>query len=119
MANTMTVASGEESSVVGDTNHVYHLTCTTGNGQEHLFNTETKSVSLLYASTNKYLGTIPTTIQSDGTLVANSIPIESQSAGTYYLELHETLNDGSIRVFPSEGHIEIYLNDSISSLQQL
>lgn len=117
MANTMTVASGEENSVVGDTNHTYHLTCTTGDGQEHLFNTETKSVSLLYSSTTKYLGTIPITIQSDGTLVASSIPAENQSAGTYYLELHETLNDDSIRIFPSEGHIEVYLNDSISSLQ--
>lgn len=117
MANTMTVSSEEESSVVGDTNHIYHLKCTIGNGQEHLFNTETKSVSLLYSSTTKYLGTIPITIQSDGTLVASSIPAENQSAGTYYLELHETLNDGSVRIFPSEGHIEVYLNDSISSLQ--
>ena len=117
MANTMTVSSEEESSVVGDTNHVYHLACTTGDGQVHLFNTETKNVSLLYASTDKYLGTIPTIIQADGTLVASSIPAENQSAGTYYLELHETLNDGSTRIFPSEGHIEVYLNDSISSLQ--
>lgn len=117
MANTMTVSSGEENSVVGDTNHVYHLTCTTGNGQEHLFNKETKSVSLLYSSTTKYLGTIPTTIQPDGTLVASAIPQENQTAGTFYLELHETLNDGSVRIFPSEGHIEVYLNDSIASLQ--
>ena len=116
MANTMTVSSGEENSVVGDTNRVYHLACTTGDGQVHLFNTETKSVSLLYASTDKYLGTIPTTIQADGTLVASSIPAENQSAGTYYLELHETLNDGSTRIYPSEGHIEVYLNDSIASL---
>lgn len=117
MANTMTVSSNEENSVVGDTNHTYHLKCTTGDGQEHLFNTETRSVSLLYSSTDKYLGTIPTTIQSDGTLVASAIPVENQHAGTFYLELHETLNDGSVRIFPSEGHIEIYLNDSISSLQ--
>ncbi|AIS73888.1 hypothetical protein LDL_030 [Lactobacillus phage Ldl1] len=117
MANTMTVSSGEENSVEGDTNHVYHLTCTTGNGQEHLFNKETKSVSLLYSSTTKYLGTIPTTIQPDGTLVARAIPQENQTAGTFYLELHETLNDGSVRIFPSEGHIEVYLNDSIASLQ--
>ena len=118
MANTMTIASSEEDSVVGDTNHVYHLACTIGDGQEHLFNKETKSVSLLYASTtNSYcLGTIPTTIQPDGTLVASSIPAESQRAGTYYLELHETLQDNSVRIFPSEGHIEVYLNDSILSL---
>ena len=116
MANTMTVASGEENSVVGDTNHVYHLTCTTGDGQERLFNTETKSVSLLYASPTKYFGNIPVTIQADGTLIASSIPAESQSAGTFYLELHETLNDGSVRIYPSEGHIEVYLNDSIASL---
>lgn len=117
MANTLTVASGEENSVVGDTNHVYHLACTTGDGQEYLFNEDTKSVSLLYASTTKYLGTIPTTIQPDGTLVAKSIPADSQSAGTYYLELHETLKDDSVRIFPSEGHIEVYLNDSIVSLK--
>ena len=117
MANALTVASGEENSVVGDTNHVYHLACTTGDGQERLFNVDTKSVSLLYASTTTYLGTVPTTIQSDGTLVASSIPAESQKAGTYYLELHETLQDDSVRIFPSEGHIEVYLNDSIMSLQ--
>ena len=114
MANTMTVSSEEESSVVGDTSHTYHLTCTTGDGKEHLFNTETKSVSLLYSSPTQYLGTIPVTIQADGTLVANALPI--QSAGTYYLELHETLNDGTTRIYPSEGHIEVYLNDSIASL---
>ena len=114
MANTMTVSSEEESSVVGDTSHTYHLTCTTGDGKEHLFNTETKSVSLLYSSPTQYLGTIPVTIQADGTLVASAIPI--QSAGTYYLELHETLNDGTTRIYPSEGHIEVYLNDSIASL---
>lgn len=117
MANTMTVSSDEENSVVGDTHHTYHLSCTIGDGQEHLFNTETKSVSLLYSSTTKYLGIIPTTIQSDGTLVASAIPQKDQSAGTYYLELHETLNDGSVRIFPSEGHIEVYLNDSIASLE--
>lgn len=117
MANTMTISSGEENSVVGDTNHTYHLACTIGDGQEHLFNTETKNVSLLYSSTDKYLGTIPVTIQADGTLVASSIPQESQSAGTFYLELHEILNNGSTRIFPSEGHIEVYLNDSIASLQ--
>ena len=117
MANTMTVSSDEENSVVGDTHHTYHLKCTIGDGQEHLFNTETKSVSLLYSSTTKYLGTIPTTIQPDGTLVASAIPEKDQSAGTYYLELHETLNDGSVRIFPSEGHIEVYLNDSIASLE--
>lgn len=114
MANTMTVPSSEESSVVGDTSHTYHLTCTTGDGQEHLFNKETKSVSLLYSSATQYLGTIPVTIQADGTLVASAIPI--QRAGTYYLELHETLNDGSTRIYPSEGHIEVYLNDSIATL---
>lgn len=114
MANTMTVRSDEESSVVGDTSHTYHLTCTTGDGKEHLFNKETKSVSLLYSSPTQYLGIIPVTIQADGTLVASSIPI--QSTGTYYLELHETLNDGSVRIYPSEGHIEVYLNDSIASL---
>lgn len=116
MANTMTVPSDEENSVVGDTSHTYHLTCTIGDGQEHLFNRETKSVSLLYSSTNQYLGTIPTTIQPGGTLVASAIPLESQTAGTFYLELHETLNDGSVRIYPSEGHIEVYLNDSIASL---
>ena len=114
MANTMTVSSGEENSVVGDTSHTYHLTCTTGDGQEHLFNTATKSVSLLYSSTNQYLGTIPVTIQTDGSLVASALP--TQSAGTFYLELHETLNDGTVRIYPSEGHIEVYLNDSIASL---
>ena len=116
MANTMTVSSVEENSVVGDTSHTYHLTCTIGDGQEHLFNKETKSVSLLYASPTEYLGTIPITIQADGTLVASSIPAENQSAGTFYLELHEILNDGSTRIYPSEGHIEVYLNDSIASL---
>ena len=114
MANTMTVSSEEESSVVGDTSHTYHLTCTTGDGKEHLFNTETKSVSLLYSSPTQYLGIVPTTIQADGTLVASALP--TQSAGTYYLELHETLNDGTTRIYPSEGHIEVYLNDSIASL---
>ena len=85
MANTMTVPSEEESSVVGDTSHTYHLTCTNGDGKEHLFNKETKSVSLLYSSLTQYLGIVPTTIQEDGSLVASALP--TQSAGTYYSEL--------------------------------
>ena len=114
MANTMTIPSEEESSVVGDTSHTYHLTCTTGDGKEYLFNKETKSVSLLYSSPTEYLGIVPTTIQADGSLVASALP--TQNAGTFYLELHETLNDGTVRIYPSEGHIEVYLNDSIASL---
>lgn len=107
--NTLTI--DYDTVKVGDTAHDFALTAVE-DGQPQSFTDTSGLVVKVGDASHKQITTLATSVNADGNLFASSDNLTGVSAGTYYVELWQTTEDG-VTIYPTVGYATITLVQSI------